>query len=186
MKQTIKGTTSNILNGILNSYSIIFFLDNKILAGTLLLVSFLNFWAGLSALLAVVFVLIVGSAMHLNQTTLNSGYYSFNALLVGLGMGTFFDPSFVFFSLLALASLLTLFLSVGLAGWFYKYKLPFLSIPFVITFWFVVLPSSHFENLGLTQRSIFWINELYAVGGNELLELLKNLDLVKSSSYFVT
>ncbi|MBV5342554.1 urea transporter, partial [bacterium] len=92
------------------------------------------------------------------------------------GMGTFFDPSVVFFSLLALASLLTLLLSVSLGGWLYKYKLPFLSIPFVITFWFVVLPSSHFENLGLTQRSIFWINELYAVGGNGLLELFKSID----------
>jgi len=37
MKQSIK----DLFNGILNSYSIIFFLDNKILAGTLLLVSFL-------------------------------------------------------------------------------------------------------------------------------------------------
>ncbi|OIP83183.1 MAG: hypothetical protein AUK44_06000 [Porphyromonadaceae bacterium CG2_30_38_12] len=172
MKQTLK----DIVNGILNSYSIIFFLDNKILSGTLLVVSFLNFWAGVSGLLAVVFVLYVGKKMNLHQPTLQSGYYSFNALLVGLGMGTFFDPSVVYFSLLALASLLSLLLSVGLGGWFYKYKLPFLSIPFVITFWFVVLPSSHFENLGLTQRSIFWINELYAVGGNGLLELFKTID----------
>jgi len=172
MKQLLKDT----FNGILNSYSIIFFLDNKILAGTLLLVSFLNFWAGVSGLLAVVFVLFVGNSMHLHQPTLRSGYYSFNALLVGMGMGTFFDPSVVFFSLLALASLLSLLLSVSLGGWLYKYKLPFLSIPFVITFWFIVLPSSHFENLGLTQRSIFWINELYAVGGNGLLELFKSID----------
>jgi len=100
-------------------------LDNKILAGTLLLVSFLNFWSGVSGLLAVVFVLFVGKKMNLHQPTLQSGYYSFNALLVGLGMGTFFDPSVVFFSLLALASLLTLLLSVSLGGWFYKYKLPF-------------------------------------------------------------
>jgi len=176
MKQKIKDTTTDLLNVILNSYSIIFFLDKKILAGTLLLVSFLNFWAGLSGLLAVVFVFFVGKKMNLHQPTLLSGYYSFNALLVGLGMGTFFDPGLVFFSLLALASLLTLLISVGLGGWLYKYKLPFLSIPFVITFWFVVLPSSHFENLGLTQRSIFWINELYAIGGNGLLELFKSID----------
>jgi len=178
MKQLLKDT----FNGILNSYSIIFFLDNKILAGTLMLVSFLNFWSGVSGLLAVVFVLFVGKKMNLHQPTLQSGYYSFNALLVGLGMGTFFDPSVVYFSLLALASLLTLLLSVGLGGWLYKYKLPFLSIPFVFTFWFVVLPSSHFENLGLTQRSIFWINELYAVGGNGLLELFKSIDAVQIHS----
>lgn len=175
MKQLLKDT----FNGILNSYSIIFFQDNKILASILLLVSFLNFWAGVSGLLAVLFVLALGKTMHLHQATLNSGYYSFNALLVGLGMGTFFDPSFVFFSLLALAALLTLLLSVSMGGWLYKYKLPFLSVPFVITFWFVVLPSSHFENLGLTQRSIFWINELFAIGGNGLLNLFTSIETFK-------
>lgn len=175
MKQKVK----EITNGILNSYSIIFFQDNKILASILLLVSFLNFWAGVSGLLAVLFVLALGKTMHLHQATLNSGYYSFNALLVGLGMGTFFDPSFVFFSLLALAALLTLLLSVSMGGWLYKYKLPFLSVPFVITFWFVVLPSSHFENLGLTQRSIFWINELFAIGGNGLLNLFTSIETFK-------
>ena len=175
MKQKVK----EITNGILNSYSIIFFQDNKILASILLLVSFLNFWAGVSGFLAVLFVLALGKTMHLHQATLNSGYYSFNALLVGLGMGTFFDPSFVFFSLLALAALLTLLLSVSMGGWLYKYKLPFLSVPFVITFWFVVLPSSHFENLGLTQRSIFWINELFAIGGNGLLNLFSAIETFK-------
>ena len=167
---------NEISTGILNSYSIIFFLDNKLLAGTLLLVSFLNFWAGLSGLLAVLFVLFVGHSMSLDKTALRSGVYSFNALLVGVGMGTFFDPSIVFFSLLALASLLTLMLSVGLSGWLAKYKLPHLSIPFVVSFWFVVLPASHFENLGLTQRSIFWMNEMYAVGGNHLLQIFQSID----------
>jgi len=178
MKQeSISGFLKNeISTGILNSYSIIFFLDNKLLAGILLLVSFLNFWAGLSGFLAVLFVLLVGHSMSLDKAALRSGVYSFNALLVGVGMGTFFDPSIVFFSLLALAALLTLMLSVGLNGWLSRYKLPHLSIPFVVSFWFVVLPASHFENLGLTQRSIFWMNEMYAVGGNHLLQIFQSID----------
>ena len=175
MKQTAK----DIFTGILNSYSIIFFLDNKILASTIMLVSFFNFWAGFSGLLAVVIALIIGHSMHLDKQTLRSGLFTFNALLVGIGMGTFFDPGLVFFSLLALASLLTLLLSVSFVGWFGKYKLPFLSIPFVIAFWFIVLPSSHFENLGLTQRSIYWINEVYAVGGNNLLNFFVTIDNFK-------
>lgn len=179
LNKTIQSLRTEILPGILNSYSIIFFLDNKVLAGTIMLVSFFNFWSGFSGLMAVILTLFIGHTMHLDKSTLRSGLYSFNALLAGIGMGTFFDPSFVFFSLLALASLLSLLLSVGLSGWFYKYKLPFLSIPFVITFWFVVLPSSHYENLGLTQRSIFWINEMYAVGGNGLLQLFQTIDTLQ-------
>lgn len=175
-KQSIQTFRTEFLPGILNSYSIIFFLDNKLLAGTIMLVSFFNFWAGLSGLLAVVLALSVGHAMNLDKFMLRSGAYSFNALLTGIGMGTFFDPGVVYFSLLALAALLTLILSVTLGGFFYSKKLPYLSIPFVVTFWFIVLPSSHFQNLGLTQRSIFWINEMYAVGGNSLLQLFQTID----------
>jgi urea transporter len=175
-KQALHTLRNEILPGILNSYSIIFFLDNKILAGTIMLVSFFNFWAGLSGLLAVLLVLCIGHSMHLDKFMLRSGAYSFNALLTGIGMGTFFDPGVVYFSLLALAALLTLILSVTLGGWLFQKKLPYLSIPFVITFWFVVLPSSHFQNLGLTHRSIFWINEMYAVGGNSLLQLFQTID----------
>jgi len=168
-----------ILPAILNSYSIIFFLDNKVLASTIMLVSFFNFWAGFSGLISVLIALIIGYSMHLDKQTLRSGLFTFNALLVGIGMGTFFDPGMVFFSLLALASLLTILLSVSFSAWFGKFKLPFLSIPFVITFWFIVLPSSHFENLGLTQRSIYWINEVYAVGGNNLLNFYETIDNFK-------
>lgn len=176
LKQTINSLKNIVLPGILNSYSIIFFSNNKVLAVALMATSFFNFYAGLSGLLAVVITLLIGSSMNFDKTTLRNGGYSFNALLTGIGMGTFFDPSFVFYSLLAIASLLTLILSVTMGGWLYKYKLPFLSIPFVITFWFVVLPSSHFDNLGLTQRNIYWINEMYAMGGNSLLSFFQTVD----------
>lgn len=173
LKQTFQ---TDFFPGVLNSYSIIFFLDNKMLAGTIMFVSFFNFWAGLSGLISVILSLLIGYCMHLDKELLRKGIYSFNALLVGIGMGTFFDPGIVYFSLLALAVLLSLFLSVTMGGQLFKRNLAFLSIPFVITFWFVVLPSSHFENLGLTQRSIFWMNEMYAKGGNSLLQVYQTID----------
>jgi urea transporter len=114
--------------------------------------------------------------MGLNKYQLKQGLFSFNALLTGMGMGTFFDPSWVFFSLLILASLITLILSVTMGGWLNKYGLPVLSIPFVFTFWFIVLPSSQFENLGLTQRNVYWMNEMYAMGGNSLLNFFQTID----------
>jgi len=51
-----------------------------------------------------------------------------------------------------------------------------LSIPFVISFWFIMLPSAQFENLGLTQRNIFWMNDVYALGGNSLLHFFQTID----------
>jgi hypothetical protein len=39
-----------------------------------------------------------------------------------------------------------------------------------------MLPASHFENLGLTQRNIYWLNEMYAMGGTSLLNLFQYID----------
>ena len=176
LKESFSNFRHTILPGILNSYSIIFFLNNRFLAIVLMIVTFFNFYAGLSGLYAVLISLLIANGMNLDKTTIRTGVYSFNGLLTGIGMGTFFDPSFVFFSLLTLASLLSLFLSVSMGGWLYKYKLPHLSIPFIISFWFILLPSSQFENLGLTQRNIYWINEMYAMGGNSLLNFFQTID----------
>ena len=160
----------------LNSYSVIFFLNNKVFAGGLILITFFNFFAGLSGLIATLTSVLIANIMGFDKLQLKKGLFSFNALLTGIGMGTFFDPGTVYFSLLLLASLLTLILSVTLSGWFEKYGLPHLSIPFVISFWFIVLPSSLFENLGLTQRNVYWINEMYTIGGNNLLNFFQTVD----------
>jgi urea transporter/murein DD-endopeptidase MepM/ murein hydrolase activator NlpD len=173
---SIKNIKSIILPAIFNSYSVVFFFNNRLFAGILMLVSFFNLYAGLSGLLAVIISVLIGYFMGVDRAQLKKGLFSFNALLTGIGMGTMFDPSYVFFSLLALASLLTLILSVTMGSWLGKYGLPVLSIPFVLTFWFIDLPYSHFENLGLTQRNIYWINELYAIGGNWLVNLFQTID----------
>jgi urea transporter/murein DD-endopeptidase MepM/ murein hydrolase activator NlpD len=166
----------DILPATLNSYSVVFFLNNRLFALGMLLITFFNFYAGLSGLIAILATVLIANSMGFEKEQLRKGLYSFNALLIGLGMGTFFDPGFVYFSLLLLAVLLTLILSVTLGGWLGKYGLPHLSIPFVIGFWLIVLPSSTFENLGLTHRNIYWINTAYAVGGSELVNFLQAID----------
>lgn len=176
MQRTINLFRSIVLPATLNSYSVIFFFNNKLLASVIMLASFLNFFAGLSGLIAVLTTVLIAHTMGFDKIQLKNGLYSFNALLTGIGMGTFFEPGLVFFSLLLLAALLTLILSVTLGGWLYKYGLPFLSIPFVITTWFILLPSSQFENLGLTQRNIYWMNEVYAIGGNKMLNFFQTMD----------
>jgi urea transporter/murein DD-endopeptidase MepM/ murein hydrolase activator NlpD len=176
LKRTLNTLQTTILPAVLNSYSVIFFFNNKLLAVVLMLVTFFNFFAGLSGLIAVLITVLIAHFMDLDRFMLKKGLLSFNALLLGIGMGTFFDPSLVFFSLLALAALLSLILTVTLGGWLSKYNLPVLSIPFVFSFWFVVLPSAQFENLGLTQRNIYWMNEIYSVGGNSLLGFFQTID----------
>ena len=176
MRQRFNTFQNLIFPAILNSYSVIFFFNNRFLAFVLMLVTFLNFYAGLSGLLAVLITVLIANSLGFDKTQIKKGLYSFNALLTGIGMGTFFDPGYVFFTLLTLAALLTLILSVTLGNWLNKYGLPVLSIPFVLTFWFILLPSSQFENLGLTQRNIYWMNEMYSMGGNSLLHFFQSVN----------
>lgn len=172
----LKKNTGIASGAILNSYSILFFLNNRWMALAVLAASFINFYAGMSGLVATTVAVVVAMLLGFNPTQLRTGIYSFNALITGIGLGTFFDPGIVFFVVLVLASLLTLIISVAMGGWLFKYGLPFLSLPFVFTFWFLLLPATEYANLGLTYRNIFWINELYAIGGNSLLNLYQQLE----------
>lgn len=165
-----------ITTSVLHTYSVVFFFNNRILGVVLLIVTFFNFNAGLSGLTAVLTALLTARAMGFNEAATRQGIYSFNSLLTGIGIGTFFDPGTAFIVILLLASLISLMISVILGGWFGKNNLPFLSIPFVLSFWIILLPSGDLANLGLTQRNVFWINEMYSVGGNTLLDFFQTIE----------
>jgi urea transporter/murein DD-endopeptidase MepM/ murein hydrolase activator NlpD len=182
MQRSFNTIRETVIPALLNSYSVVFFFNNRLFACVLMVVTFFNFFAGLSGLIAVLTVILVADKMGFDKTLLKQGIYSFNALLTGIGLGTFFEPGLVFFVILLLAALFSLILSVVLSGWLGKYGLPFLSIPFVIAVWLILLPSGQFVNLGLTQRNIFWMNQMYAIGGEPLLnffQTVENLPLSK-------
>lgn len=166
----------NIFEGVINSYALLFFSNHKLFSYLLLSISFFNPIAGLSGLIAAFTAVTTANVMGFDSRTSKAGFYSFNALLMGIGFGSFFESSPVFYFLLILASLFTLILSVTLSGVLGKYGLPFLSIPFIITFWLLLLATKEFSNLGLSQRNIYWINEMYAVGGKPLLSFFNAIE----------
>ena len=104
IQRTINLFRNTVLPATLNSYAVVFFLNNRMFAAVILFVSFFNFFAGLSGLIAAVVSDLIAHAMGFDKTLIKNGIYSFNALLIGIGMGTFFDPGWVFFSLLLIAT----------------------------------------------------------------------------------
>jgi len=151
-----------LLPAVLNSYSVVFFLNNRILAIVLLLVSFLNVQAGLSGLFSVLFTVLLASMMGLDKLQLKNGVLTFNALLTGIAMGTFFQPSILYYFLLATAAFLSLILSASMTKWFFKHGLPFLSLPFILTFWVIVLSTDSFQKMGLTHHDFVWLNATHS------------------------
>jgi urea transporter/murein DD-endopeptidase MepM/ murein hydrolase activator NlpD len=148
------------LSATLNSYAVLFFSQNKILGALLFVVSIFNFNAGLSGLICVISSLILVSILGFNRENIKSGLYSFNSLLLGIGFGTFFNLNITFWFWLATACLLCIVLSVNLTSFLGKYSLPTLSIPFVITFWVVLIAASGYPGMGLMQKSSSLLFEL--------------------------
>lgn len=179
-----------ITTTILNSYSQVFFSENKLLASILMLVSFLDIWAGAAGLLAVLSANVTAYTLGFNKLPIQKGIYGFNAVLVGLGIGLSFTPSAETFIIVFFASILTLFITIALQGILAKYALPFLSIPFLLGVWAVILSTKDFTALGLSERGIYTYNELYALGGNNLVniyEWFSNLNIYESLKiYFLS
>ncbi len=167
MKDTIK----ILLKGIPESYSQIFFSNNKLFAVILILASFIDVWAGLAGLIAVVIVNVLGLLLGFDKLKISKGLYGFNALLVGLGLGIYFDPSTEFYIVLFFASLLTFLLNIALEGIIGKYGLPFLSIPFLFAIWIITLATRDFEALGISTRGIYALNDMYILGGESLVNV---------------
>lgn len=176
-------TGKEILNSILNSYSQVFFSTSKLLAVLLVLISFFDYSAGIGGLLAILIANLLAWSLGYNRYFLVSGIYGFNALLVGLGIGLFYQPSPELFLLVVVAAVTCFFLTVVFQGVLGKYGLPFLSVPFLISVWIVALSRGDLSALHLSERGIFTYNELYALGGSAFVSLYDFLEESISSSF---
>lgn len=161
---------------ILNSYSQVFFSSNTILASILLIVSFFDYTAGISGLVAVIVGILLAQAMDLDKISITLGLYSFNNLLVGLGIGLYFELSIILLAIVVFASVLTSFFTITLQGILGKYKLPYLSTPFLLGIWISLMATANFSALGLSVRGIYTQNEIYAFGGLKLLDFFQSIE----------
>jgi urea transporter len=176
MTIAIPGKIKSHWEGFLNSYTQVFFSDNHWFALLLVLVSFMDFYAGLSGALSVVISNLLAQSMGFNEWFIRKGYYGYKSMLVGIGFGLTFHPGTTFFLLIPVAALLTFLFTVAFQGFFYKYRLPTLSIPFLLGIWMIMLSSGQFSALGLSVRGIYTINELYAMGGKWLIDCVEWFD----------
>jgi len=161
----------SLADSVLNSYTQVYFSNNRVFAVILLAVTFFDPWAGLSGLLSVVFANAIAYIVGFNRVNIRLGYYGFNSLLTGLGLGIYYHPGLQFFTLLAFTAVLSLFITLLFEGVIGKYGLPFLSMSFLFTIWLVTLASRHFSSLVISERGIYSLNEMYSIGGLKMVGL---------------
>ena len=166
--QKIKPLATALLNG----YSLLFFSNNKWFGILLIFVSFFNPYAGLAGLVAAAVSIAMAYFTGLNKALITDGLFSFNAVIIGLGMGTIYNFGVAFWLLLFVIVVFSVILSVLFLNLLGKYNLPFVTLPFVICFWLLVLVAQDLVAINFTYRNVYWINDLYAVGNHNLVRFI--------------
>ena len=161
-------------SGVLNSYSQVFFSDNRVFSVVLLIVTFVDPYAGFYGLVSVLFTNGMGIGLGFNKFIIARGIYGFNSLLLGLGLGIYFAPGWNLLLIVILAAILVLFIAIAAEGVIGKYALPYLSVPFVLSIWIVMLATRDLTALGISQRGVYTLNELYQIGGSTLVWLYES------------
>lgn len=167
----LKTNIKEFLNGSINAYSQIFFSNNHSLGIILFIVSFFDPWSGIGGLLGVISSNLFSYALGFDRYKLEKGLYAYNGLLTGLGVGLFFQPSIELFFIIVFISLLVLLMTVNFEAWLGKDTLPFLSIPFLIGIWIIDLSGSSFLNIGVSERSLYFVNNIYGIGGKDFVDI---------------
>ncbi|WP_111707982.1 urea transporter [Lutibacter citreus] len=175
MKNKLKKKAIFISESILTSYSQIFFTENKVLALILFVVSFTNWWIGLSGFIAVVTALVFAELLEYAPVTIQKGLFSFNSLLVGLGIGTYFSPGIEVLLLIIIGSIVAFFCTIFIKGILEKYGLPFLSFPFLLGMWLMLLSFPIFSNISLNSEALYPSNMFFKIGGSSLIVVIDSL-----------
>jgi len=128
-------------------YSALLFVNNTSAALFLMAVTFLNPSLALSGVIAVICTIIFAAFLEFDESYLAEGFYIYNSLLVGMGIGFIFTLSWMSVVLIAIASAFTFMFSFMLNRLFSVYKIPILSLPFAIMTVFVYLASLHYSGL---------------------------------------
>jgi len=152
-------------DGFFNSYSQIFFSHKKILALLILIVTFFDFNAGICGAFAVLVSNFIAYAMGFNRFNIASGFYGFNSLLVALGLGIYYQPNTQLFIIVFFAAFFTVLLSLFFEGVIGKYRLPYLTVPFLVSLWLATLATREFAALNISHKGIYILNEIYSWGG---------------------
>jgi len=132
---------------LLKPYSALLFLNNKYIGFILLLITFINPSVAISGFFALIATMLFAEFISLREEYLNNGFYFYNSLLVGMGVGYLFAPTPLSLFLILVLSIFTFLLAFVLNKVFAGYKIPILSLPFSLVTVVAYLASLKYTHL---------------------------------------
>jgi urea transporter/murein DD-endopeptidase MepM/ murein hydrolase activator NlpD len=185
-----KLNTNYWLQCVLNSYSLIFFSNNNLFAICILLVCFFTPFVGLCGLVSIISINVTAYFIGFNKDEIKIGLFGFNALFLGMAIGYEFNFNFAFVVLFISSIIILLLVTVSLKGLLSANYLPFLSLPFIITYWIVSLSAANFTNIQLDESHIYLINEAARKENSSFYVFVNSLDHISlfplAITYFKT
>jgi urea transporter len=134
-------TVATIVEGIFNGIAQVCFQDNAV-TGALFALGLMisSRRAGAMALLGSFLGLLVAWGMGVAEPAMRSGVFGFSPVLTAVALGsTFLAFNTASFISTVLATILTVFVSVGISAAFEPLGLPGLTLPFVVVVWIFIL-----------------------------------------------
>lgn len=151
-----------------NAYATVLFSDNWGIGLALMALTFFSPIIALAGVFALLCALLASRMLGYEGWDSAQGVLAFNSLLVGLAIGYYYPYSgwttlnLHFFGLLAIASIVTMFLYIGLNYLCQSlFKMPSLSLAFSISalfFWYYLVRSGYFSGLNFQKPLIFQHN----------------------------
>ena len=163
-----------ILEGVVHSYAQLFFALNPVVGLVAMGVSFVRPEVGTTGLASVLLMQGLAWLAGQNRVLVHEGMFGFNALLLGLATASRYEWNATLGVLLVSGLLLLLTLTVWWNQHLGRHKLPYLTFPFLLTFWILVAGASSFESVRvcfpmespvepltwLSQGGFAWMHEL--------------------------
>lgn len=150
---TAKYYTQLLWEGLLNSFSQIYFSNGKMLAILLVVVTFFDVGGGLAGVLAILATQLTALLFNFDHKNIREGTYSYNSAMVGVAIGIFYQFNFSLIVLLVISSILTFLFTVWFLNHFAAKGLPFLSIPFLLVTWLIIIGGINFSALELQEKA---------------------------------
>ncbi len=139
--------TLSWVDALTKGFGEVWLLDTVIGSVLIFLAFALDRWKVALKLVVVVLITIgLGMALQVNTGTLNAGVYTYNGILVFMGMETFSkykDNTPKFWLLVILGLVLAFLLDLALPVFFGQFGLPILTFPFVVATWAILYLEQH-------------------------------------------
>lgn len=121
-------------------------LDNPITGAFILVGLFVGNWkVGLMALVASIISLLLAKYMNYSEEEISAGLAGFNPVLTAVALSIFLVPKWYSIVIILIAIIMTLPIGSALSTFLKPYRVPMLTIPFIVMTWMILLMTYEFK-----------------------------------------